>query len=157
MVTYETLRSCDVKLVYLILNFNAFFEQLDHGRHIWLFLFFTVFHFNSAQRSMRNRLIKNPCFSSLFWSLTLEDSNSNPHTIATTMVIILDGNSEIGAHVRSNFCYLTPLRHLIRSIAVTNLIFFFILKMTYLPIYVRDVSEEKKVNSFTTKKSDVTP
>ena len=30
------------------------------------------------------------------------------------------GNSEIGAHERSNFCYLIRLRHLIRSRSVTN-------------------------------------
>ena len=29
------------------------------------------------------------------------------------MVLILDGYTEIGAHVRSNLCYLTCLRHLI--------------------------------------------
>ena len=39
------------------------------------------------------------------------------------MVLILDGNSEIGAHVWSNLCYLICLRHLIRSKTVTNLIF----------------------------------
>ena len=36
------------------------------------------------------------------------------------MVLNLDGNSEIGAHVRSNVCYLICLRHVIRSKAVTN-------------------------------------
>ena len=36
-----------------------------------------------------------------------------------TMMLVLDGNKEIGAHVRSNLCYL------IRSRAVTNLIFLF--------------------------------
>ena len=40
------------------------------------------------------------------------------------MVLILDGKSEIGAHVRSNLCYLSCLRHLIRSRAVINHIFF---------------------------------
>jgi len=30
------------------------------------------------------------------------------------MVLILDGNSEMGAHVRSNLCYLISFRHLIR-------------------------------------------
>jgi len=35
------------------------------------------------------------------------------------MVFILDGNSEIGAHVRSNYYYLNCLRHLIRMKAVT--------------------------------------
>ena len=44
------------------------------------------------------------------------------HWIVTiiSVVFILDGNLEIGAHVRSNLCYLTCLRHLIRSKAVTN-------------------------------------
>ena len=34
--------------------------------------------------------------------------------------LIFDGNSEIGAHVRSILCYLICSRHLIRSRAVTN-------------------------------------
>ena len=37
--------------------------------------------------------------------------------------LILDGNSEIGAHVRSILCYLIYLRHLIRSRKVTHRIF----------------------------------
>ena len=41
-----------------------------------------------------------------------------------TMVLILGGNSEIGAHSRRSLCYLICLRHLIRS-RVTNRIFFF--------------------------------
>ena len=36
------------------------------------------------------------------------------------MVPLLDGNSEIGAQVRSNICYLNCIKHLIRSRAVTN-------------------------------------
>ena len=51
------------------------------------------------------------------------------------MVLILDGNLEIGVHcsvhVRSNLCHLICLRHLIRSRAVTNLIF---------PLYVRNIA-----------------
>ena len=39
------------------------------------------------------------------------------------MVFILDGNSEIEAHVRSNLCYLTCIRLLIKARAVTNRIF----------------------------------
>ena len=39
------------------------------------------------------------------------------------MVLKLDGDSEIGAQVRINLCYLICLRHLIRSRAVTNRIF----------------------------------
>ena len=35
---------------------------------------------------------------------------------ALAMVLILDSNSEIGAHVRSNLGYLTCLRHLISSV-----------------------------------------
>ena len=40
------------------------------------------------------------------------------------MVLILDGSSDIGAQVRRNLCHLICLKHLIRSKAVTNLIFF---------------------------------
>ena len=36
------------------------------------------------------------------------------------MVLTLDGNSEIGAYVRNNICYLICLMHFIRSRAVKN-------------------------------------
>ena len=39
------------------------------------------------------------------------------------MVLIIDGNAEIGAQVGSNLCYLICLKHLIISRAVTNRIF----------------------------------
>ena len=48
------------------------------------------------------------------------------------MVLILNGNSEIGTHVRSNFCELICLRHLIISRAVMNWIFFFSAKTYFL-------------------------
>ena len=35
-------------------------------------------------------------------------------------LLILDGNSELGARVRSNLCYLICFRHLLGSRAVTN-------------------------------------
>ena len=40
------------------------------------------------------------------------------------MVLVLHGNSEKGAHVRINLCYLIYRRYLIRSGAVTNRFFF---------------------------------
>ena len=49
---------------------------------------------------------------------------SLPFLCKLGMVHILDGNSEIGAQVRTNLCYLMCLLHLIRSSAVTNWIFF---------------------------------
>ena len=52
------------------------------------------------------------------------------------MVFILDGNSEIGAHIRGDFCYLICLTHLIRSREVTDLIFY--LEKTYFRLYVRN-------------------
>ena len=39
---------------------------------------------------------------------------SKKRTVVAGMVLILDGNSEICAHVRSNLCYLIFSRHLIR-------------------------------------------
>ena len=39
-------------------------------------------------------------------------------------VLILDGNSEIDVHLRSNLCYLICLMHLIRARALNNRIFF---------------------------------
>ena len=53
------------------------------------------------------------------------------------IVLILYGNSEIGAHVRNNLCYLIRLRHLIRSRAVTHLVFFS--ENTDFPSYVRNI------------------
>ena len=43
--------------------------------------------------------------------------------LAAPMVLILDGNSEIGVHIRSNLCFWTCFRHLIHSGAVTIGIF----------------------------------
>ena len=37
------------------------------------------------------------------------------------MILIFDGSSEIGAHIRSDFCYMIVLRHSNRSSAVTGL------------------------------------
>ena len=54
----------------------------------------------------------------------------------TIMVLILDGNSEIGAQVRSNLCVLTCLRHVIRSRAAPNRIFS-LSEKNYFPLYVR--------------------
>ena len=39
-------------------------------------------------------------------------------------LLISDGNSEIGAHVGSNLCYLICIRHLFRSSAVAYLNFY---------------------------------
>ena len=44
--------------------------------------------------------------------------------IAESMVPMLEGNSEISAHIRINLYYLICLRHLIRPRAVTHEIFF---------------------------------
>ena len=41
-----------------------------------------------------------------------------------TIVLTLDGNSDIGAFERSNVCYLIFVWHLLRSRAVINHIFF---------------------------------
>ena len=48
------------------------------------------------------------------------------------MVIILDGNLVVGAHVRRDLCYLTCLRHLFKSKGVKNRISFSTEK-TYFP------------------------
>ena len=55
----------------------------------------------------------------------------------TAMVLLLDGNSEICAHVRGNLCYLICFRHLIRAKSVTNRIFFS--EKTYFPSCVRNI------------------
>ena len=50
------------------------------------------------------------------------DQGTRYSNLGYTIVLILDGNSEIGAHVWSNFAYSTCLWHLFRSIVVTSLI-----------------------------------
>ena len=52
-----------------------------------------------------------------------------------TMVLILYGNSDIGAHVRSKVCCWICLRHMVRSKAVTNLIFLPAKKTIFLHTY----------------------
>ena len=48
------------------------------------------------------------------------------------MIIIFESNPEIGAHVRSKLCYLIGSRHLLRSRAVTNQIFFSLKRTNFL-------------------------
>ena len=50
------------------------------------------------------------------------------------MVLILDGNLEIGAHVGSNLCYLICFRHLIISRVITNRIFYTKKKLIFLHV-----------------------
>ena len=54
------------------------------------------------------------------------------HILRKSMVLILNDNSEVGAHARSNPCYLICLRHLMRSISVKNRGFFLSEKTLYL-------------------------
>ena len=56
---------------------------------------------------------------------------------SSTIVLMLDGSSEICTHVRSNLYYLIYLRHLIGSRAVDNRIF--VSEKTYFPSSVRDM------------------
>ena len=53
------------------------------------------------------------------WNYTRAKRN-----ICKRIVLILDGNLEVGAHVMGILCYLICSRHLIRSRAVTNRFFF---------------------------------
>ena len=53
------------------------------------------------------------------------------------MVLMLDAKSQIGAHGRSNFCYLTCIRLLISSREGTNRIF--LSENTYFPSGVRSM------------------
>ena len=74
-------------------------------------------------------------------------ANSGPGPVNqlkdTTMVLIIDGNSEEGAHVRSKLCYSISLRYLIRSSAVKNRIFSPHACATYseLPFNIRTMAE----------------
>ena len=58
---------------------------------------------------------KNACLSIFLFDFSSRETQGTH---------ILDGTSEIGAHVRSNLCYLIGLRHLISSRNVTIPILF---------------------------------
>ena len=62
-------------------------------------------------------------FVTLTDSERVSKSGASVDTSHLIMVIILDGNSDIGAHVRTNLCYLISSRHFIRS--MQSQIFFF--------------------------------
>ena len=51
-----------------------------------------------------------------FWRRRIYQSEEAIHNYEISIVVLLDGNSEIIAHVRSNLFYLICIRHLIRSI-----------------------------------------
>ena len=71
-------------------------------------------------------------------------------------VLTLDGNSEIGAHERINLCYLTCIRLLISSRAVTHRIFFYFPSclrnmfalLSYISTMLRGPVEISKVKDF---------
>ena len=67
--------------------------------------------------------------------------------------LVLDGNSEIVAHVGSDIGYLICLRHLIRSRAVTNQFFFS--EKTYFPLCVRNINSELPSNKSTMDKQNL--
>ena len=60
-----------------------------------------------------------------------------PRMLGKPMVLILDGNSLKGAHVRRNISYSTCSRHLITSRAVTIRVF--LPEMTHFPSCVRNM------------------
>ena len=64
-----------------------------------------------------------------------------------TKVLILEGNSEIGAHVMSNLCYLISLRLSMSSKAVSHWIFFS--EKTYFPSCTCGTYIELPSNRFT--------
>ena len=61
-------------------------------------------------------------------------SNGRGHKFILSMVLILDGNSEIVENVRSNICNMNCERCLIRSRAVTDRV-----KFSYFPSCVRNI------------------
>ena len=67
-------------------------------------------------------VVQNMCFGLVFslsiWFQWIEEAST-----IYPIVGISDGNSEIGAHKRSNLCYLICFKYLIRSRAGTNRIF----------------------------------
>ena len=82
--------------------------------------------------------------------------NIKPSTIDLSIclvlfVLILDGNSEIGAQVRSNRFYSICLRDLIRSRAVTDQILFFERNFFSSCVHVLSVIFSLKCNEFIKK------
>ena len=70
-----------------------------------------------------------------------------------TMVLILDGNSDVGAHVRIDLGVLVSLRHLFRSRAVTNLTF----SSVFLHDQILILFSRSKSGSESTPPGSVTP
>ena len=68
----------------------------------------------------------------IWWVSAPEQSGSE-----YIMVVVLDGNSDIGAHVRTNLCYPISLKDLIRLRVVTNRIF--LLREDLIPACVRNI------------------
>ena len=83
----------------------------------------------------KSMLLSVPNFTAnlycICWSIDLRS------ILKLLYLLILDGNSEIGAHVRSNLWYLICLRHWFRPRAVGNCIIFS--ARTYFPLCVRNI------------------
>ena len=109
----------------LSITLRSLFRFLSHP----LFLSFSLClthsysHTRTHTHTVHNKLELDE-FSYLIVILQLFRTPDSQQT-GPRMLLILDGNSEISAHVRSNFWYLISLRHLIRSSEVKNPIFFF--------------------------------
>ena len=97
MITKQSVLCCSMVSVYH--GFNEWSPYQSHLNPTFYGIFW------AAHSSSAKHVIKELC-------LNVKNAQRKP------MVIILDGNSDIGAHVRRNLCFLS------RSRAVTNLIFF---------------------------------
>ena len=64
------------------------------------------------------------------------------------MVLILDGNSEVVAHIKNNLCHLICLRHLIESSHKSDTFFFFMRAQHVLSYHLPWVQLELRLWSF---------
>ena len=96
---------------------------LGHIWHIFTDPYYFALHITTAKKNM----LKIINISSTHWILLKRKSNHST----------LDGDSEIGAHIRSKLCSLICLRHLVRSSAVKDRCLF--PKKTYFPSCLRNM------------------
>ena len=102
-------------MIYLVILFYLFYTIYDRNVDISIVYVWYVYHKNV--QSCYIFLLKRIHFSIFFCNICFV-----PYFRIISWY--LDGNSEIGAHVKNNLCYLICLRHLIKSRAVTNQICF---------------------------------
>ena len=117
----------------MLITFCLFFQNLSWKFSIFwrrdFYLFSRVlYYFNRHFCLKKNGWIFDVLFKidryKIFLFIWTRKFWNAVHFIILIIAINLDGKYDIGAHEKSNLCYLMSLRYLIRSRAFTNWIFF---------------------------------